>query len=101
MPNGQATYCSIGAIDPVSGTYPTIWMMAWTTSDPTANPFLYYSINGASSWSVLGSSVFAGQRVDLPAGQQLYGITSVRADRQIFKRLYAACGQTGFVFYNP
>src|ERR1035437_7558610 len=99
MPNDQINYCSIGAIDPVSGTYPTIWALAWTTSDPAANPFLYYSINGATSWSILGSTAYAGQRVDLPAVQQLYGLSTVRADRQIFKRLYCACNQTGFAYY--
>lgn len=104
MPNSQAQYMSIGAIKPSTGTYPTIWMIAHTSSDPAQGNYIYYSINGvtgATKWVQFGSTGEAGQRVDLPASCQLYGIDSLRADRQIFSRLYCAGGQDGFAYYNP
>lgn len=100
-PNSKPNYMSIGAIDPVSGTYPTLWMTAGSTSDPSQAGILYYSINGASSWTALGSAGLSGVRPDLPVGQQMYGIGTVRADRQVFKRLYCGAGQMGFCYYNP
>ena len=94
-------YFSIGAIDPISGTYPTLWLTGGDVHDPTRGLFLYYSIDAAASWSILGSSGPSGVKPDLPIRQQMYGLGTVRADRQTFKRLYASCGQTGFAYYNP
>lgn len=94
-------YMSIGAIDPVSGTYPTLWMRARNGGNPSQVSALFYSIDGATSWTALGSHGLSGIKPDLPIRQQMYGLSSVRADRQIFKRLYCGCGQTGFAYYNP
>lgn len=99
-PNTKPVYMSIGAADPVSGTYPTIWMTAGNAGDPTQANILYYSINASASWSALGSTGKSGVKPDLPVGQQMYGLNSVRADRQVFKRLYCGGGQMGFCYYN-
>lgn len=100
-PNSKPGYLSIGATEPSSGTYPTLWMLAGNSGDPNQQSILYYSINAAASWTALGSSGSSGVRPDLPVGQQMYGIGTVRADRQVFSKLYCGAGQMGFCYYNP
>ena len=82
------------------GGYPTLFgLFKYSYS---ATPYLYYGTyntgTGAVAWNLLGST---GTAQDLPLGQQIAGIQSIRGDWNVYKRLYVASGQSGYAFYNP
>ena len=83
------------------GGYPTLYMHG-NTAGFASQEYLYegqYPGTGAVvTWSLFGAT---GTRVDLPASCQLSGIQSLRADWNVYRRLYVSSRGSGFAYYNP
>lgn len=84
------------------GGYPTIYYLG-NNGFGTANTLYQGTTSGSGSsmtvaWATFGPT---GTKTDLPLNGQVTGIKFIRADPNVYQRLYAVVGQSGYVYYNP
>ena len=92
---------SLGA--PASGGgYPAIYYLG-NTGFGTDNTLYQGTTSGSGSSMTVGWSPFGptGARADLPLVGQVQGIGFIRADPNVYQRLYAKVGDSGYAYYNP
>lgn len=96
--NTNAICLSVGA--PNGANYPALYLLA-NTGFGTAKTLYQGSYSGSGTtvaWSTFGPT---GTSADLPLVGQVPGATFIRADPNVYQRLYATIGQSGYAYYNP